>query len=325
MARLVRTDTKVNMSCAILTYLADGSILEKKVAVGDIIEGLRFVKNKKVETVSGKLKQITLQTASSKGLVDNFSKDVKLLSMTLDASEKYSAKTVVVPAMEIVEDAGVEDVVRMGSLMTMTFEMDLVYSNGITQHQSLQVGDVLDNMVIMGLKPGDPDITGKFTVASFSYTASNNIITVTAVNLTDEDGKTASYDFNRFISFEEIITENVSSGDELVSLLAGDNKYYDLTVDHDIEVAEPIVIGEGKEVVLNFGTSAVTSPEGEFVIDNKGKVTITGGVFDTKAVNNDGEMVIDGTEVTTTSGVEGGGAVINNGILVIATIPLVLP
>lgn len=325
MARLIRTDTKVNMSCSILTYLADGSILEKKVAVGDILEGLRYVKNGKVETVNGKVKQLTLQTASSKGLVDNFKNDVKLISMVLDASEQYSAKTVTVPAMEIVEDAGVENVIRMGSVMSMTFEMDLTYSNGLTQHQSLQVGDVLDNMVIMGLKPGDPDITGKFTVASFSYTASNNIITVTAVNLTDESGKTVSYDFKRFISFEEIITETVETAEDLVALLASDNKYLDLTVDQDITVEEPIVVAEGKEVVLNLGRAAITSTGDAVAIDNKGKLTITGGVFETKAVNNDGEMVLDGTNITTTAETEGGGAVINNGTLVIEDATLNVP
>ena len=327
MARLIRTDVYVDMACNMATYKTDGSIIVKKLNIGDIVEGLRYVKDKKVVTVSGKIKQFVITPkASSSVIKDTFAEDVRVNSIIIDASEKYKAKTVTVPAMEIVEFAGVEDVKMVRVYMSMTFEMNLTYSNGIVQHQSLQVGDILDNMVIMGAQPGQPDITGRFEVATFSYkpnnaaNAVNNSITVTTVNLKGEDGKIVSYDYNRFISFEEIITEPVDSVEEIVALLAGDYKYFDLTVNQDMEYSEPIEIPEGKEVILNLGESAIITPEGTdiYTIDNKGKLTLIGGKIESRGVNNDGEMVINGTEITTRNDATiGGGAIINNGDLVI--------
>lgn len=321
MARLIRTDANLDLTCNVATYLRDDTILIRKFKVGDVVEDLRYVKDKKVETVSGKVKQLILQPkASSSAIKDTFAEDVKVTSIVLDCSEKYEAKSVTVPAMEIVEDEGVEDVKQVRAYMSMTFEMDLTYTNGIKQHQSLQVGDILDNMVIMGAGPGQADITGKFTIKSFTYVPSGQAVKVTMVNLENEAGKVISYDYNRFISFEEIITETVESADQLVALLAAGNKYYDLTVDSNIEYAEPIVIPEGAEVVLNLGQSAIVTPDDAsiFTIDNKGKLTLNGGVIESKGVNNDGEMVINGTEITTRNDYTiGGGAIINNGDLVI--------
>lgn len=330
MARLIRTDTNVVMTCNMATYKTDGSIIVKKLNVGDIVEGLRFVRDKKIVTVSGKIKQFVISAkASSSVTKDTFADDVKVNSIIIDASEQYSAKTVTVPAMEIIEDEGVEDVKMVRVYMSMTFEMYLTYSNGIVQHQSLQVGDILDNMVIMGAQPGQPDITGKFEVATFSYkpnstaTSVNNSITITAVNLKDENGKIASYDYARFLSFEEIITEPVDSAEEIIALLAGEYKYFDLTISQDIESSEPIDIPEGKEVVLNLGDSAIVTPEGLdiFTIDNKGKLTINGGKFESRGINNDGDMTINGTEVTTRNDATiGGGAIINHGNMVIENV-----
>lgn len=55
MARLINTTTKQSLYCTVKTIFTDNSFTERKFGVGDIVEGLRYVVDGTIATVSGKV------------------------------------------------------------------------------------------------------------------------------------------------------------------------------------------------------------------------------------------------------------------------------
>ena len=115
MARLINNSTETSIKVSIETLFENGTSSVKTYAIGDVIEGLRYVENGEIVTVSGKLTNINYSVASKSAFnknnpVDTTREDITIKSITIDASTMYNAKTVTILMEEIIEDEGVEDV-----------------------------------------------------------------------------------------------------------------------------------------------------------------------------------------------------------------------
>lgn len=330
MARIVKNTDNTIVTCKIITAFKDGTKSTKEVKVGDVIEGLRYVANSEVISVTGKIKQIVTEVKRTTPVsltkpVDYFKQDVIVKTLVIDASEQYESKIYNVPAMEIVEDEGVMDVQRM-FIESYGYEtMDMEYTDGSVVNQNLEIGDVLENVVIMN-GPGKPDTTGTFKVVAWDYRGKNNVPDVTGVFLMPITGGTAvRASFNNFISFDEA-THDVVDDDSSLGSIAGaleesDVVYASLGVDVEIPKRDDgkittLFIDEGKTLNMDLnghnldcqayafyvnggtlnisdtsGTGSIKCHQGEskaypaVFVGNNGTCNMTSGIIDTTEVD----------------------------------------
>ena len=172
MARLINMTSEAVVYVVVQTLLEDGSTLERKFTVGDVVENLRYAKDGEVEIVSGRITKInytlpTRVTFNAAKPEDTFSTDVTLVSIEMDCSNQYESNIVTVPMIEVLEDEGVENVERIKFFATLEYKLRLYFSNYSVQETSLQVGDKVDNVKVM-LTPGN-DVTGTFEIVAFGY------------------------------------------------------------------------------------------------------------------------------------------------------------
>ncbi|MBR6289205.1 MAG: hypothetical protein IKR19_07720 [Acholeplasmatales bacterium] len=209
MARVVKNTDAQQIVCEVITTFTNGSTSSRSFKVGDIVEGLRYIENETLKTVTGKVTKLNtyiekVTKVNTSGVVDNFSKDVTLRSIVIDASEQYSSKLVTVNPREIVEDEGVVDVARVDVVVHPIVTMDIEYTDGTIANQELEIGDVLTDVVVMSGTPGTPDITGDFRVGAFNYTSLNNAPKIIGAYLVPIKGGVAVLaPFKNFIKFDE--------------------------------------------------------------------------------------------------------------------------
>lgn len=209
MARVVKNTDAQQIVCDVITTFTDGSTSSRSLKIGEVVEGLRYIENETVKTVTGKITRINVfiekvTKVNVNAVEDYFGKDVTVRSIVIDASEQYESKLVSVNPREIVEDEGVLDVARVDVKCRPIVTMDIEYTDGTIANQELEIGDVLTDVVIMSGTPGTDDITGDFRVKAFNYTALNGTPKIIGAYLVPLVGGTAVLaPFKNFIKFEE--------------------------------------------------------------------------------------------------------------------------
>ena len=320
MARVVKIKTTSTILLNIVTNFEDGTPSAKKtIAVGDTVTGLRWIENEAVHTVTGIVTDITYSgltaNANKANPTDTFAKDLVLGNLVVDASTEYHSDIVTLPIMEIVEDAGVENVANVRVLPEIKVILDIEYTNGVTETRDLQVGDLLDNVVLMSGTPGTPDITGRFKIASFIYALNKGVLNVTGLNLVNNNGNVKTT-WDKIIKFTEIPHANVSGvGLGAVSaLLATDEPEVSVVFDDDVVVPDrddgkitAVIVPEGKTLnvdlngkTLDVAAYAFYSTGGTIVIDDS-----TGnGVIKTRShktygalYSKNGKIIINGGKI----------------------------
>lgn len=290
MARLVKSEINQNIYCDVKTFHTDGSVDVRRLAVGEVAEGLRYVSGKEVVSVTGKVTGLTqsitkVSPVSVKKPVDYFAKDVTITKVIMDASEEYASKIVNVTAREIVEDAGVEDVECVHSFAYPIVTMVLTYSNGEVVEQSLEVGDVLKDIRIM-TSPRQPDITGTFEIGAFAYVIKKKQPVITGVYLVPTTGGNAiKADLAKIIAFEEVPHVDVDDPTSLGSIAAALEEsetgevFAKLAVDVTIPVREDgritsLFINEGQKLEVDLNGHAINCQAYAFYV-NGGELVIS--------------------------------------------------
>ena len=176
MARVVKNTEKQVVGCDVITKFKNGTEQIKHILPGDIVEGLRYIENETLKSVTGRV--VSINTAVSKitkittiNPKDYFATDVVVKSLLIDCSDQYFSKTVTVPAREIVEDEGILDVVKVDVFAHPYIDITLEYTDGTTSIQNLEISDVITNVKIMAGTPGKADIEGNFKIVAFDYTS----------------------------------------------------------------------------------------------------------------------------------------------------------
>ena len=281
MARLIKNTQKAVLGIR-LTTVMESSANTREFKTGDVIEGLRYVVDGDVVTVSGRLAEIKYTMASrlswnKRQPKDTLGTDMKVVSLVLDASKNYESKIVEVPAREIVEFAGEENVIRMMYEPFVTYEMEMKYSNLIVKNISVQVGDTFDNVRIMDLAHIGEDITGKFTVLAFSYATQSGKVAINGIAFENvETGEKVVADLNHILALNELYTHELDGdniADTVISLADGDTIAVDELVD---ATTTPLTINKQNiTIVLNANLMAANSYNSGIVVEN-GSATVSG-------------------------------------------------
>jgi len=319
MARLINTKLAQEIWCTINTIFEDGTVEEKPIAVGDVIENLRYVERQEdgtnvVKTISGRIKEIKYSTPTRVSFntarpANTFTDDCTLTALVIDASTEYNSNIVTVPAMEIVEDKGVTGVQRMGSACYVKVTLSLEYTDGTIAYQDIEVGDTLSDMHIMAGR-GRSDIVGTFTVVAFGYRLLRGALVVNSLVLNSEATGTIIVDFNNILRFTELHTYKADSAEATNEILANAIDGETVKFSSDIDASATRMDVAGKELTFNLnGKEIKASNTGSsgIMVTSDGKLTLTGGgkiyTEDDYAtghssgivqVTGNGELVLDG-------------------------------
>ena len=321
MARLIKNDRSMILGIKIATIFEDGSSKERVFKIGDIIDGLRYVEDGSIITVSGKITNINYTmpaklTWNKNNPSDTLSVDMTINSIELDASSLYEANVVTVDAHEIVEWEGEEDVKRMLITPQVTYQMEMHYSNRTTQIAEIGVGDVFDKVRIMNPNDLGNDKTGKFTVIGFAYKlGTNKTVVITGIAFVDNDGNKFVADLEYILALNELysfdVTDTTAFATVMTKVADGDTVILSDTI--DTTNGTLILFNGKKDVVLNMGendiitensgSTGVKITNGDVIIEGEGRFVSTtpydkdhaSGVLN---VNTGGKVIFNGSGVS---------------------------
>lgn len=296
MARLIRTVEDQLVTCNVVTKFEDGTESIKSLKIGDIVEGLRYIENHQLLTVSGKITAMNVScnsvtSVSLSNPQDYFAKDVTITTIVVDASEQYSSKVVSVNAREIVEDEGVLDVVKVDVVAVPSVTLEMSYTDGTTINQDVVVGDVLCDVAIM-TTPGNPDITGDFRVAAFKYGTSNKKILFTGFYLVPLAGGTGVFaPFDDIIKFTEKDRADVSDPTSLSSLATALEESDEVFAFIDTDVTIPKRDdGRITSLFVNAGKSLTVDLNGHSINTQAYAFYVNGGTLTIRDTSGDGKI-----------------------------------
>lgn len=287
MARLIRSVETQLVTCDVVTKFEDGTESIKSLRVGDVVEGLRYIENHQLLSVTGKIKEMNvacnqITPVSATNPEDYFGKDAVVTSLVIDASEQYESKVVTVNAREIVEDEGVFNVVKVDVVAIPSVRLEMSYTDGTVVEQDVVVGDILCDMAVM-TTPRNPDITGDFRVAAFKYSYSSKKIYFTGIYIVPLKGGDAVFAaFDDIIRFTEKPRADVTETDSLSSLataLAENDEVYAF-IDEDVTIPltpdgkiSSLFINQGKSLTVDLGGHNINTQAYAFYV-NGGTLTI---------------------------------------------------
>lgn len=295
MARMIKSESALNLALNIATVFEDGTVIDHKYGLGDVVENLRYVKDEEIKIVSGRITAINYNTPNKVSWnrlkpSDTLSSDITLTNIMIDNSEQYNASTVTVPVSEIVEW---EDENTLGTVkrIKVTPKVDLTltlnYSDNKSTTASIEVGDVFDRVAIIDPSNVGTDIVGKFEVIAFAYKLSNKQFVVTGLALKNVDTEVVGvYDLGYVIGLNEVYIYTPDSVVGLLSVLKGLNgatKIADgdtltiaVDIDNSTEEGQFQLVGL-KDVTVQLDGSVTTANSGasNFAIQNS-TVTFTG-------------------------------------------------
>lgn len=291
MARMIKSTYDILTSLKLSTVFEDGTQTDRLIKPGDIVENLRYVKNGDIEIVSGEVKgidySINASTWDPTNPSDTLSKDMKLINLTIDASEHFKSNIVKVPINEIVEFEDETNVARMRYAPDVVCNMELKYSNNLIQNVSIEVGDVFDKMRILDPKNIGTDIVGKFEVLGFAYKMENFKVVITGLGLKNVDSEeTLVIDFKQILALSEVYNYEAPDETTLREILTN--------------------LGDGDTVVLSgaIDTSAgkvvnITNKDVSIIVNNE--VVADGSKTSGIRVTGDGSLTLTGPELVVTN------------------------
>ena len=310
MARMIKIEKSFILGMKLYTMFEDGNSNIKIFKIGDTVENLRYVENEEIKIVSGKIIDIkyTMKTKLSWNKnkpEDKLAEDLTINSIIIDASSQYSSKVVEVPALEILEFENEANVQRMKFEPFIEYDITLHYSNYVSTHANIMVGDVFDKVRIINANDVGNDITGKFTVIAFGYTNSNgklNVNTIAFKNM--ETDQIVVTEFNYIIDLNEVYTYNINN-DNINTLLANINSGDTVTIDELNSIGNKVQLDKDVNLILNNEVIADGSADSGIIISGKVQISGNGKLvnntpYDSNhskgviSVINDGEVIIDG-------------------------------
>ena len=304
MARLIKMQAESILHAVLQTIFEDDSVTERSIALGDIVQDLRYVKDGELITVSGKVIGITYSlpskiTFNRTNPKNTFSTDVTLSSIKMDCSTEYESNVVEIPVKEIVEDEGVENVKRMKYYAELEYKIKMYYSNRTTTTASLKVGDKLDGVRIMTNTPGI-DITGEFEIVAFAYVRnSSTAFTVTGIVIKNEQYGTIIADLDKILALTELMTYETSSLEQVTAAITDARDGETIKLNGNIDATSQTIDINGKNITIDLGGSTViasSSIESGLSVSNGGVLNINGdGIIETNTPydTNHGAAVIN--------------------------------
>lgn len=299
MARLISTMSNVKLGIKIITKFSDGNIDTKSFFEGEVIDGLRYVSNGTIMTLTGKLKKIGFKfnkvsyaNESAISLRSKLANEINIYMLEMDASKKYESEVVFVNPKEVIEFASTSgEVVKVDVVPDIKSTLKLVYSDNTTKEIDLTVGSDFEDLVFMnGSK--EMKVSGRLKVVNYFLTprkelgitgimlTSNGVVfNIPAIAIKDLGKVSEVMDKDQKIS--EVLAS--VSTEELTVLTVPAGKYSDeLTFSSDVKIRG-----------VNSGISAATGARKSQKIDS-GETVISGKIN----VSDGNVMELDGVTLT---------------------------
>lgn len=313
MARLIKNVKSITLGVTLSTVHEDSTV-DRHYKIGDVVEGLRYVENEEIKTVSGKITDITYTMASKiswnkKNPTNALPVDMILGNIIIDASEKFESNIVTVPIKEIVEFADETDVTRMKYTPFIVCDMEMHYSDLSVKNVSVQVGDSFDHVRIIDPANIGTDFIGRYQIIGFAYTVVSGKINITGIAFQNLD--TMEFlvtDFGYILNLNEVYSYDITDGaaiEEVLSKIAdGDSIVIDGSVDttgHLINITKKdIYLTINEDLVADGGnvSGIKVSGGGKLTISGSGKI-VNNTPYDNKhssgvvKVVKDSELVIN--------------------------------
>lgn len=288
MARLINNTVSTETALKMITHFEDNSSVERMIRVGDNVENLRYIEDEELKVISGSVEKIgtnirKVTTVKLTDPKDNFASDVSFRHITIDCSEHWASNLVAFPVIEIVEDEGTVDVKKIDFIPYPIVKMDMEYTDGTVKNEELVVGDVLDNMVIIG----STVITGAFKIAAMYYVVNGSLPLIKGLYLTPvEGGKAFKINFDQVISFDKKTSTVVQDDSSLKSIsealaTAEDGEVY-ATLGVDVEIPPrpdgkitSLFVNAGQTLHVDLGGHNLTTQAYAFYV-NGGTLEISG-------------------------------------------------
>lgn len=286
MARLISSERSMVLGIDLQTVFEDGSVVDHSFKTGDVVENLRYVKDGAIETISGKIVNIDYTMASKltwnkNNPSDTLPNDMVINSITVDASTQYESNLVLVPAREILEWDGEENVKRMVFKPFISYIMKMNYSNRTSQTANIQVGDTFNSVRIMVPTDIGNDITGEFSILAFAYKVESKKAVITGIAFKNvETGQVVVADLDYILALNEIFTFDVTDSTGFLAVLNDVADGDTVLISSDLDLTDGNVVSvTGKSLVLDTGSADITcssSATSGVDISSGAKVTITG-------------------------------------------------
>lgn len=302
MARVVRTDITQIINAVMTTTFTSGTKENIVFKVGDVVNSLRYVENNEIKEVTGRISEIKyyckkVTSVKNASPVDYFAKDVELTYIIVDSSTEFESKITKVLAREILEFEGITNVESVHVVAHPVVDLDIFYSDETTEHQSLEIGDVLENVTIMGANPGSEDIKGNFKIAAFNYGLSKGKIDIKGAYLvpleTSEYKSNVLVRFTNFISMVEVPTVTVEDTTSLRAIadLLNESDEVSATLDVDVTIP-PREDGKITTLMVNVGQTLSVDLNGHDINTEAYAFYVNGGTLNIS--DSSGEGVITG-------------------------------
>ena len=337
MARMVKNTVSTVLSCNIITKYEDNTSVTNSIKVDDVVENFKYKDGDDIKTISGRISDINfvcnrITRVNITKPVNSFSSDVKVGSISIDSSEDYESNVVSISSSDILGYESESNIVSASTVVTGKVTMDMEYTDGSIVNQDIEIGDVLKDSVIL-TSPKKTDITGDFKIVAWSYNVKNAIPTINGAYLKSlKDGRVANYQFERFISFTEATSVNVSNNSSLIDINKAltSSETGEVYAQLDVDVTIPkradgkittTLIGAGKTLNIDLNGHELSTQAYAFYVSGgvlnisdtsgNGKIECTyasnSGAYPAIFVTTNGECnmsggIIDTTNVDTSEG-----------------------
>ena len=337
MARMVKNTVSTVLSCNIITKYEDNTSVANSIKVDDVVENFKYKDGDDIKTISGRISDINfvcnrITRVNITKPVNSFSSDVKVGSISIDSSEDYESNVVSISSSDILGYESESNIVSASTVVTGKVTMDMEYTDGSIVNQDIEIGDVLKDSVIL-TSPKKTDITGDFKIVAWSYNVKNVIPTINGAYLKSlKDGRVANYQFERFISFTEATSVNVSNNSSLIDINKAltSSETGEVYAQLDVDVTIPkradgkittTLIGAGKTLNIDLNGHELSTQAYAFYVSGgvlnisdtsgNGKIECTyasnSGAYPAIFVTTNGECnmsggIIDTTNVDTSEG-----------------------
>lgn len=153
MARNINTTITPTITLHVNVIKNDGSIVERKINIEDMVTDLRYAENGKNNKVSGRVSNIGFSVARTKRLYTSVAKarswfkiDVTPTVLSVDASTEYHSDVREIQIKEILEDHGVTDVKMIKSHLSYGFHAEVLRSDDTINTFDVKEGDILTDI-----------------------------------------------------------------------------------------------------------------------------------------------------------------------------------
>lgn len=174
MARIVNNTVTPVLTLFVKVIHENGAETVKTLKLDDTVDKFRYVHDKKIKSISGRVAEIVPKVGTVKRFYTNAAKlmsyfkwDVTPDTIVIDASEKWLSDLNPIPVREILEDEGVTEVERIETWLGYGFTDEILLSDNTTNMVSLEEGQFVQNLEYLS-KGTEATVSGRLVAITYN-------------------------------------------------------------------------------------------------------------------------------------------------------------